>query len=561
MKSIEIIIIAFCVVKSVLNLQCLSKSNGEFKIECSNRTLDDKYTDCEVGFEDIEINNLYIDPNCLWGKDLDEFLKTMNTSIHKLIIRPAFTKNTIDEEKAEIELPGNMTLFQNLQNVTTLELKHIQKINPSAKQIWPKKLNTMELIDVRKITILPKLDNTNITKLIISDYNNNLNISNIKYLKKLKKLKLHSSLKFLFDYLNENSALTELFVWVDSNQFEKLKNLEKLKELKRLTLKPLRNSSCSFVPFKNVRLTYFNFDAEYCMNKTIEIPEDSLESSSGSLEELQIKNTNLDFDSLFEKLASKFQKLKILSLKNNAISYLDKPESFPKHLEKIELQGDPNHPVYGNIFNLSKCCDTLKVLKSIQLRNVSISPDNICEDKIQECISSTTSTYKTTTRTTTSVGKVEIIYANMKDTQTNWSKVMPAIIVLSIVIAVSTVLYRKYRRRLVLNTKNYRIDVFYIYNVEDKQVLEHIMENLEQVFNTKDEATEGLIQPHYNMTCADVEFELGKSTNDQLAMILKESRIIVLLISKAFFQSNKNLMEMNMAIDSHSKRYMIISYL
>ena len=71
---------------------------------------------------------------------------------------------------------------------------------------------------------------------------------------------------------------------------------------------------------------------------------------------------------------------------------------------------------------------------------------------------------------------------------------------------------------------------------------------------TKDEATEGLIQPHCNMTCADVEFELGKSTNDQLALILDESRIIVLLISKAFLQSNKNLMEMNMAIDSHSER-------
>ena len=149
---------------------------------------------------------------------------------------------------------------------------------------------------------------------------------------------------------------------------------------------------------------------------------------------------------------------------------------------------------------------------------------------------------------------MEIIYANLSDTKTNWSKVLPAIIIVSIVIAVSTFLYRKYRRRSVLNTKNYRIDVFYIYNVEDKQVLEHIMENLEQIFNTKDEATEGLIQPYYNMTCADVEFELGKSTNDQLALILDESRIIVLLISKAFLQSNKNLMEMNMAIDSHSER-------
>ena len=86
MKSLAIVLIAFCVVKSVLNLQCLSKSS-DFYIECSNRTLDDEYTDCEVGFKDIEINNLYIDPNCLWRKDLDDFLKTMNTSIHKIIIR------------------------------------------------------------------------------------------------------------------------------------------------------------------------------------------------------------------------------------------------------------------------------------------------------------------------------------------------------------------------------------------------------------------------------------------------------------------------------------------
>ena len=546
MKSLAIVFIAFCVVKSVLNLQCyLPESSGEFKIECSNRTLyDKKYTDCEVGFKDIEINNLYIDPNCLWRKDLDEFLKTMNNSIHKIIIRPEYPKNTIDEEKAEIELPGNMTLFQDLQNVETLELKQIQKINPSAKQIWPKNLNTMELIDVGDLTILPKLDNTFITELTISDFDKNLNVTNIIFWKKLKKLVVHGAPKFLFDDFPENSTIAELDVNVVSNQFDNMK------KLKKLIIRPRNSSYCSLMPLKNLSLIYFKFDASRSKSRTIDISDDSLEGSQETLEELQIKNTNLDFDSLFEKLAFKFQNLKILSLKNNAISYLDKQESFPKHLVKIELN--------GNDFNLSKCCDTLKVLKSIQLRNISISPNNICEDRIQECINSTTSTYTTTTRTrtrtTTSVGKVEIIYANLKDTETNWSKVMPAIIVVSIVIAVSTLLYRKYRRHSVSNTKNYRIDVFYIYNVEDKQVLEHIMENLEQVFNTKDEATEGLIQPHYNMTCADVEFELGKSTNDQLAMILKESRIIVLLISKAFFQSNKNLMELNMAIDSHSKR-------
>ena len=103
-----------------------------------------------------------------------------------------------------------MTLFQDLQNVETLQLKQIQKINPSAKQIWPKNLTTIELIDVKKLTMLPKLDNTYITELKISDYDKNLNISNIKYWKKLQKFKVHCAPKFLFGDIPENTTITHL---------------------------------------------------------------------------------------------------------------------------------------------------------------------------------------------------------------------------------------------------------------------------------------------------------------------------------------------------------------
>ena len=295
-----------------------------------------------------------------------------------------------DELKTLKHFPGDLKSM--FPNVEELEIRHVDHIQTTSEQNWPKSLAKLEIVNFMSSS-LPRFENSNIKELDLNKFEILHDVSNVKYVTNLTEFtiycKEHDNVSLARDTFQDNAKLETFIISdcpgvnvIDPLAFHNVKSLTKVKiEETNLDLihpnifehnKNLKEISwiktlCNLpnATFANEKLESFTFQGKHnCPNFNIDA---NIFSSANyqSLLKLKINSVGLTSEQLTRDLkVEKFVNLKLLDLSDNQIIKIDGIKELSQRL--------PNLIVNLNSNPLECSCDIIGKILKLSYNNLTV---------------------------------------------------------------------------------------------------------------------------------------------------------------------------------------------